>query len=171
MQASSSNGFVLVGQVVGLFGVHGWMRVRSYTQPVGNILQYRPWWLNVHGQRREVAVQAGRIHDRRVVVQLEGYADRDVARSLLGADVSVRRAQLPPLERNQYYWTDLEGLRVYNSEGLYLGKVDHLIATGANDVLVVRGERERLIPFVRDRVVTALDLARGELTVDWGEDY
>ena len=87
-----------------------------------------------------------------------------------GADVAVHRRQLPAAEAGRYYWVDLIGLSVVNREGIALGTVIALMETGANDVLVVQGERERLIPFVLGRVVLDVDLEAGVIEVDWLPD-
>jgi len=158
---------VIIGQVTGVFGVQGWVKVWSFTQPPENILHYQPWWVKLHGEWRELAVDAGRPHGKGIVARLEGHADRDSARALVGADIGMLREQLPPPAPGEYYWTDLVGLEVINRDGTSLGKVDHLLATGANDVLVVKGERERLIPFIKDQVVLDIDIERGVLKVDW----
>lgn len=158
---------VIVGQVTGVFGVQGWVKVRSYTLPPDNILEYQPWWVRLHGEWREAPVSAGRSHGKGIVVRLEGHDDRDSARVLVGAPIGVSRTQLPPPSPGEYYWTDLVGLEVMNREGVSLGVVEYLFATGANDVLVVEGERERLIPFIKDQVVLEIDLKRGILKVDW----
>lgn len=158
---------VIVGQVTGVFGVQGWVKVRSYTLPPDNILEYQPWWVRLHGEWREAPVSAGRSHGKGIVVRLEGHGDRDSARVLVGAPIGVSRTQLPPPSPGEYYWTDLVGLEVMNREGVSLGVVEYLFATGANDVLVVEGERERLIPFIKDQVVLEIDLKRGILKVDW----
>lgn len=158
---------VIVGQIAGVFGVQGWVKVQSYTQPPENILTYRPWWVKLHGEWRVAPVGAARSHGKGIVARLEGHDDRDQARALVGAPIGISRTQLPPPAPGEYYWADLVGLRVVNREGVSLGTVDHLFATGANDVLVVKGERERLIPFIKDQVILEIDLERGVLTVDW----
>ncbi len=144
----------------------------SYTEPRENILHYRPWYLRRGGeewQPRE-CVEGSR-HGKGVVARLEGYEDRDQARLLMNTEIGVRREQLPPTAPGEYYWQDLQGLEVMNLEGEPLGTVDHLMETGANDVLVVRGERERLIPFVLDKIVMRVDLDAGVIQVDWDKDY
>ena len=113
----------------------------------------------------------GRSHAKGIVVRIEGCDDRDQAATLVGKQIAVDRAQLPPPAEDEIYWADLEGLRVSNLEGIELGVVDHLFSTGANDVLVVRGSRERLIPFVWDEVVREVALDRRELRVDWDPDF
>jgi 16S rRNA processing protein RimM len=115
-------------------------------------------------------VEEGSVHGRGVIAKLAGVDEREAAAALKGAEVAVARASLPQAPAGEYYWADLQGLRVINLQGEELGRVSHLLETGANDVLVVRGERERLIPFVAAYVVK-VDLAGGELVVDWGADY
>jgi 16S rRNA processing protein RimM len=110
-------------------------------------------------------------HGKGLIVRLQHCDDRDLAQSLVGAEIAVRRSQLPQPAADEFYWTDLEGLRVETTEGVVLGLVHGLLATGANDVLVVRGERERLIPFVWDQVVRELDFAQGLMRVDWDPDF
>lgn len=171
MAVTARNGLIVVGRVVGLFGVRGWVKIRSYTQPPENILNYHPWTVVMQGQRREVPVTASRVHGHGIVVQLQGGTDRDAVRDLIGADIAVHRRQLPPPEEGRYYWADLVGLEVLDAAGRSLGRVDHLMATGANDVLVVRGERERLIPFIRGRIIKDIDLERGTLTAEWDADF
>ena len=163
--------YVVLGQVSGLFGVRGWVKVFSYTDPRENILQYDPWYLRVGEGWREVRLAEGQRHGKTVIVRLEGCDDRDAAAAWVGHDIGVRREQLPALEEDEYYWSDLEGLQVETTAGLALGRVSHLLETGANDVLVVQGDRERLIPYVRPDVVVDIDLAAGKMRVDWDPDF
>ncbi len=160
-----------MGRISGLFGVRGWVRVYSYTQPRDNILRYTPWSVRRPQGWCSMALDEGCRHGKGVIARLEGVADREAAAALLGAEVAVSRDQLPPLEQGEYYWSDLIGLKVQNLRGEDLGVVVDLLETGAHDVLVVRGERERLIPFVPGRVVTAVEPEAGTLRVDWEPDY
>ena len=158
---------VTVGRVVGLFGVRGWVKVFSHTRPREAILQYSPWWINVEGAWRRFDVAEGRAHGKGIVARLEGYGDRDQAALLMEADIAVAMSQLPAATKNEYYWAQLEGLRVVNLAGQELGRVSHLFETGANDVLVVRDEaRERLIPFAKS-AIQRVDLKEGVIHVDW----
>lgn len=157
----------MVGRIIGLYGVRGWVRVFSETAPMENILGLSPWL--VAGQRREVL--DGRRHGKGLVARLAGCEDRDQAAALVGAAIAIRRAQLPPPEPDEFYWADLEGLAVTTLGGVALGRVSRLFATGANDVLVVQGERERLVPFVWDQVIRAVDLEQGQILVDWDPDF
>ncbi len=162
---------VVVGEVSGVFGVRGWVRVYSHTDPRGNILRLSPWYLGRGGDWTAFRVVEGRRHAKGIVAQLEGCGDRDGAAALVGRQIAVDRAQLPPPAEDEFYWTDLEGLRVLNLEGIDLGVVDHLFSTGANDVLVVQGERERLIPFVWDEVIREVAFDSREMRVDWDADF
>lgn len=164
-------GLVIVGRVSGLFGVRGWLKIHSYTEPRDNIVEYSPWFLNSGGEWRSIEIESGRVHGKGVVVKFVGYDDRDAAAQLIGHDIAVTREQLGEPEAGAYYWADLEGLKVVTLEGVELGVVDHLFATGANDVVVVHGERERLLPFVRGDVIRDIDLQRGVMEVDWDPEF
>lgn len=169
---ASSERQVAVGQVLGAYGVRGWLKVKSYTEPLDNILHYAPWRLEHKGQCSEHAVLAGKVQGGTVVVQLDGVHVREDAMALAGATVTVDRGCLPTLGRGEYYWTDLIGLAVTNLQGVSLGTVDRLFETGANDVLVVRdGETERLVPYVLGQYVLDIDLAAGRMVVDWDPDF
>lgn len=162
---------VQVGSIAGLYGVRGWVRVLSHTQPRDNILTYSPWYLGGEGFWRPHRLVEGRAQGRGILAHLAGCEDRDQAAALLGQPIAVRHDQLPALGDDDYYWSDLEGLRVENLEGVDLGRVSHLFETGANDVLVVVGERERLLPYVWDQVIKRVDLTAGLLLVDWDPDF
>lgn len=171
MSAHEDSKRVIVGRVSGLFGVQGWVKVFSHTAPRENIINYSPWQLKLGSGWKELTVKAGRAQGRGLIAQLEGIADRDAAAALVGAEIAVCREQLPAAAEDEYYWADLEGLRVITRDGVELGIVSHLLATGANDVLVVRGERERLIPYIPGQVVVDVDLNAGTLRVDWDPEF
>jgi 16S rRNA processing protein RimM len=162
---------VTLGRVAGVYGVRGWIKVLSVTNPPEAILDYPSWWVGGGTQWRVVALTAGRRHGKGILAQLAACDDRDVARALIGAEIAVPRNEMPDPGPNQYYWADLEGLAVRTVAGVDLGTVDSLMETGANDVLVVKGERERLIPYVRDTVVAGVDLKNGVILVDWDPEF
>lgn len=166
MAGPRPRGLVSLGKIVGLFGVRGWLKVYSETRPREGILQYNPWQVCVAGVWREMKLGEGRRQGPGVVVRFEGIDERSAAAELVGAEVAVRLEQLPAPVTGEYYWAQLEGLKVVNREGVDLGAVSHLFETGANDVLVVRGERERLIPFTR-HAIDKVDLEGGVIRVDW----
>lgn len=168
--SKTNDGLVLVGRIAGLYGVRGWLKVYSYTREREDILRYTPWLIDTGGGWKEVAVVDGRMQGPGVVAQLAGYADREAAGALIGSDIAIRVEQLPPLKPGEYYWAQLEGLKVVNLQGIELGQVVRLFETGANDVMVVAGERERLIPYIGD-VIKEVDVGSGLIRVDWDADF
>ncbi|MFQ5547252.1 MAG: ribosome maturation factor RimM [Woeseia sp.] len=161
---------VVLGRIAGVFGVQGWVKVFSYTEPREAILDYEKWWLLRGGAWSPVALEEGKPHGKSVIAKLATVDDRDAAAELVDVEVAVSREQLPETQAGEYYWTDLEGLKVVDKDGKELGQVDYLMATGANDVLVVAGDRQRLIPFVMDAVILDVDLVKGVISVDWEWD-
>ena len=173
-------GMLTAGRVTGCYGVKGWVRVQPFTEAAGDLLDFRSWWLQTREGVRKVQLDQGRIHGRGLVVHLSGVDDRATAETLRGYSLLVRAGELPELGENEYYWHQLENLRVWcrdcdgeqGTEHL-LGCVHHLIETGANDVLVVVAcegsidDRERLIPYLPDTVIRRVDLEGGRITVDW----
>ena len=162
---------ITVGRIVGVHGVKGWVKLLSHTDPIDNLLRYRPWRVALDGIETELVPAEGRMQGKALVARLEGVADRDQALRWIGADIRIDRSQLPPPRKGEVYWVDLEGLKVRTTEGVVLGTVSHLFATAANDVLVVRGERERLLPFIKERFVKSVDLEGGEIVVDWDPEF
>lgn len=158
---------IVVGRILGVYGVRGWLKVFSETSPLENIFRYSPWLLD--GEEHQVV--AWRRHGKGLVAQLQGYHDRDQARALTGKSIAILRDQLPPPSADEFYWIDLQGLEVETREGVALGQVSHLIETGANDVLVVQGARERLLPFVWGQFVLDVDFEAGRMLVDWDPEF
>jgi 16S rRNA processing protein RimM len=161
---------VTLGRIGGLFGVKGWVKILSYTEPRENVLDYREWILEHGGAELRVEVEAGQRSGKHVVAKLRGIDDREEARRWIGTEISVERDALPPCEPGEHYWVDLEGLAVRNLRGEPLGEVDHMMATGANDVIVLRGGGDRLIPFV-PQVVLEVDVEGGVIVVDWERNW
>jgi 16S rRNA processing protein RimM len=159
-----------LGRITAPFGVKGWVKVQPNTAATRNLLDYRTWRVESEGGWREFAVAEARVHGRTVLARLEGCDDRDAAAALRGKSVAVPRAALPEAQRGEYYWTDLIGLAVVNGVGQALGSIAGVLQTGSNDVLVVAGDRERLIPFIAD-VIRDVDVAGGVMRVEWGADY
>jgi 16S rRNA processing protein RimM len=135
-----------------------------------NILEYGPWQVCIKGTWRSISVIEGRRQGKAIVAHLQGFDDREQSSLLRGADIAIDRSALPPAEEGTYYWSDLQGLTVINRDNIELGTVDYLIDTGANDVLVVKGERERLIPYIRHDVIVDVNLNTGVIRVDWNPD-
>lgn len=160
---------VLLGHVAGAYGVKGWSRIHSDTEPREAIFEYQPWLIG--DQERPLKVLQGRRQGRHLVARLDGVSDRDAAESLAGQKIAIYRDQLPDLPESHYYWADLIGSSVYSQDGAELGSIKEMIATGANDVMVVQGDRERLIPFIQKEYVTKVDLAGRRVTVNWDPDF
>ena len=163
--------WVTLGRVSGVFGVKGWLKVQSYTEPRANITQFGVWLLRMNGVDSPFDVEDRHGHGGSVVAKLRGLDDRDRALEWVGAEIVVERERLPALAANEFYWTDLEGLEVRTTAGEVLGKVDHLLATGANDVLVIGGSPQHLIPFIVGPVVKQVDLLARLIVVEWSTDY
>jgi 16S rRNA processing protein RimM len=144
--------------------------VFSYTQPREAILDYDRWYLKRKGEWQATAISEGKRHGKTVIAHFEGVDDRDEAAAFINCEIAIERDALPEAEDGSYYWADLEGLRVVHRDGTELGRVAYLMETGANDVLVTEGERERLIPFVADKVILDVDLDEGVISVDWEWD-
>ena len=163
-----------MGRVTAPFGIKGWVKIYALTAQLGNLLDYPVWWLGREGDWREMRVAAAKVHGNTLVAQLAGIEDREAAVALKGLEVAVPREQLPGAAENEFYWADLIGLRVVNTEQHEFGRVVRVMQTGANDVLVVASgngnERETLIPFIAG-AIKGVDLAAGVISVDWGRDY
>jgi len=170
--ASDTPGAPLVmGRIAAPYGVKGWVRVVTFTEAPENLLAYTPWYLQLEDRWKAVELLDGHVHGKGLVVQLAGCDDRDAAAALRGTEVGIYRSQLPAPDDDEYYWSDLVGLQVFTTDDRLLGVVDHLIETGANDVLVIRGERESLVPFIRGQVILSVDLEAGVIRVDWDPDF
>ncbi len=186
-----ANPWIVLGRITGLYGVLGWVKVFSYTEPRTAILDYKPLFLRklrpesgtvfapVAEERISTLtpdwqpwrIESGRAQGKGVILKFHDFEDRDQAAALIGAELGIARQQLPPLPAGEFYWADLEGLTVINTENIVFGQVSHLFHTGANAVLVVKGERERLIPFVQGQFVQQVDLVEGRILVDWDADF
>ena len=173
--------WVLVGKLLGPHGVKGWIKLYSHTQPIDNIKKYNPLWIKPEGAKEEswrpVSVEHVQRHGKGLVAKIEGCDNRDQVPTYTGCEVAIKRDQLPALQKDDYYWSDLEGLAVITEQGDCLGKVGYLFETGANDVLVVKATKdsidsqERLIPYLWQEAVKAVDLDAATITVDWDKEF
>lgn len=178
MSANSSN-LVNVGRITAVYGIKGWVKVHSYTEPQDNLFSYHPWWIKTPHGVKQIEIDEARPHGDAYVAHIKGVDDRDLAASYTACDIAVERALLPELDEGEYYWHQLEGLAVYTNVGgeQRLGVVSKMMETGANDVLVVQGDgqsidqRERLIPYVPGQFVVSVDLQAGRILVDWDPEF
>lgn len=163
---------ILVGRIHGAFGVRGEVKLESLTEPPSNLLRYQPWILrDALGREREISNARARPGGKGLIGTLPGVDDRDAAEALRGAELYVPRSALPPPKDGEFYWIDLEGLRVSNLDGADFGTAVQVFSNGANDVLLTRGDRERMIPWVRPQFVRELDFEAGRIVVDWDADF
>jgi 16S rRNA processing protein RimM len=160
-----------VGKISGVFGIKGWVKVFSFTDSKENILKYSPWLLIKGTESKLVKVIEGNLQGKAIVAQLEGIDDRDIAASLMGWEIFITPEQLPKTRKDEYYWSDLIGLQVETNLGVQLGVVESLLETGANDVVIVKGDRERVIPFLQGHTIINIDLTTGIMVVDWDPDF
>jgi 16S rRNA processing protein RimM len=163
---------VVMGKVVGAQGILGWVKVQTFTEYLDSLLDYDTWYVGNEQEWRPLEVLEANVHGGRVLIaKLQGIVDRTAAEKYKGLLIAVPRAELPEKEEGEYYWSDLIGLTVENLQGEVFGTVDSLLETGANDVLVVKGESgEKLIPFI-DSVIQQVDLKNKKIRVDWQADY
>ena len=164
---------ILLGRVLSAFGVRGELKLESWTEPRSAIFRYQPWIVrDPQGRERELSGVRGRESGKYLIASFPDVADRDAVEALRGTEIYVPRSALPPPSEGEYYWVDLEGLRVVTVDGVALGTVSHLFATGANDVLVARDdERERMIPFVIPQYVVSVDFEAQLVTVAWDPEF
>ena len=179
MDEPESGDWLAVGKITGCYGLQGWVKIHSYTEPGENFLSFGRWKICRRGVFEPIEFDRGRRHGKGLVAHIAGVDDRTLAEAYQGLEVLAPQQSLPRLEEGDYYWHQLQGLRVWCLDGdsrVLLGEVDYLIETGANDVLVVKAaegsidDRERLIPYLPGEVVTRVDLEQGEIEVDWFPD-
>jgi len=165
--------FVTLGKISGVFGVKGWLKVYSHTDPREGILNYSPWYLKYGNSWTAIKVKTGHKQGKTLVAQLMGVNDRNLAERMIGLEIAVKTSQLPSLTKNEYYWSDLAGLQVCGLDGEPFGVVDYVFATGSNDVLLVKKNAggECLVPFIGDEVIKSVDLAKAMIQVDWDPEF
>ena len=163
---------VVMGKIVAAQGILGWVKVQTFTEYLDSLLDYGTWYVGSEQAWRPLEVLEANVHGGKVVIaKLQSITDRTAAEKCKGLLIAVPRSELPDQEEGEYYWSDLIGLTVENLEGVQFGTVDSLLETGANDVLVVKGESgETLIPFI-DSVIKQVSLKDKMIRVDWQADY
>ena len=162
---------IVLGKIASPFGVRGWTKVTSYTEPPEGLLDYNELELNKAGKKSRLKLVQGKPHGKFLAVKFDGIDDRDQVALLTNALIEVNREDLPDTRDGSFYWADLIGLKVETLDGVELGTVERMMETGANDVLVVCGDRERLIPWIQGDVVKKVELQNKLLTVDWDPDF
>lgn len=164
----ADSAYIIVGKIGSTYGIRGWLKIQAFTELGNSILKYSPWFLaRGNNQWDLIELEEGRIQGKGIIAKLVGIDTPEQARLLTGKTIAVPRSQLPVLNKGEYYWSDLEGLTVINKNGETLGKVSYLIATGSNDVLVIKDPKEQAIPYLPGSVILRVDLEKQEIHVDW----
>ncbi|MFT6551298.1 MAG: 16S rRNA processing protein RimM [Zhongshania marina] len=181
MTAFTPENRVVIAKISAVYGVKGWVKIHSFTDPISNFFDYSDVYFCKSGKWQRAEFDECRAHGKGIIAHLKGVDDRDVAAGYCGLELSVAEAQLPELESDEFYWHQLTGLKVatlYSSaEPVLLGEVSHLLETGSNDVLVVRkcagslDDKERLIPYVPEQFVKDINLETGMILVDWDPEF
>ena len=175
---SSKQEPVVLGKLASSHGIKGWLKITTYTDSVEGIFDYSPWLIKEQGEWREVKVLQWRFQGKAVVASLEGVETRDQAQMLTNCEIAVTQQQMETLPEDEFYWRDLIGCEVVNTKGYNMGKVQEIVETGSNDVLLVKanakdgfGKAERMIPFVTEQFIIEVNLPEKQITVDWDPDF
>lgn len=177
MSEFNAEDVVVLGRFNSPFGIQGWIKVFSYTDPMDNILTYQPWLMKQNDVWQPLKVKSVKKQGKGLIAKLDQIDTPEAARTLCEAEIAAPRSVLPNLAEGEYYWSQLENLKVYTESGELLGRVAYLMETGANDVLVVKGDEEsidretRLVPYVPGQVVKQIDIEAGILRVDWDSEF
>ena len=160
---------IYLGKITGVHGIKGWLKIQSYSSPPENILNYSQWIINNQGEEDFYSIEKGRKQNNKIVVKLEKIDDRNTAESLINSKIQILRSDLPKLSNENYYWSDLVGLSVLDSEEEAIGKVESLIATGANDVMVINTSKDErvLVPFVMHEIIKEVNVELNYIKIDW----
>lgn len=171
---------VVLGRITGVYGLKGWVKVFSYTDPMESIVDFSPWYVRPEGKTNlpwtKIKLKAGKRHAKTVIAKLEHCNDCDQAQAYIGFEIAIEQSQLDAQkDKNKFYWRDLIGLRVINQQEITLGVVTKMLETGANDVLVVSTDevdsKEHLIPWTLQQAIVLVDLEQGIIEVDWDQNF
>ncbi|MBT4183142.1 MAG: ribosome maturation factor RimM [Nitrosomonadales bacterium] len=163
--------YLVMGQLVGSFGIKGWLKVKVFTEKVETLEDYKEWFISSDEKNwSKIRVENVKINQNRMMVKFEEIDDRTSADGYRKYWVGILKESLPKLDGNEFYWNDLIGCEVQNINGFLFGTVSGFIETGANDVLVVEGEKQRLIPYTK-MTVKKIELKRQQIIVDWNESF
>lgn len=162
----TDNSRILIGKVSGCFGVQGWLKIFSYCEPRENITSYDTWIVN------DIVFDSidSKRNGKLIVAKLKGVDDKDTALTLIGQKIEINKEQLHKLDDDQFYWHDLTGLEVTNKQGVLFGTIKSLLETGAHDVVIINGDRERIIPYIMGQTILEVNLEKNSMLVDWHED-
>lgn len=163
--------WVVVGRLGRPHGVKGYISIISFTEPRENILQYKPWYVFLNHQWQLLKVQDVVVTHKALLAKLLEYQEREEVAALTNIEIAIERNKLPVLDKGEFYWHELIGMTVVNQAQLCLGKVTEVMPTGANDVLVVEGEKRHLIPYLPGNYIIQVDKDQQQIIVDWDMDF
>ncbi|WP_022940189.1 ribosome maturation factor RimM [Psychromonas hadalis] len=168
---------IVIGKFGAVHGIKGWLKIHSYTDDAESIFQYQPLLMKYQGQLQAVNITEWKRHSGTFVAKIKSFDVREESQALVGIELLVSEEELPELE-DDFYWRDLIGCQVHTDQGYHLGVVTDMMETGSKDVLVVKansndafGQKERLIPFIKEQVVSNVDIAGKLITVNWEPDF
>jgi len=162
---------IVMGKILGPHGIKGWIKIHPFTEKKDSLIDHKILMASKDEKLwQSFEVECMDVGDKFILAKFKGVDDRNAAEKLNKFFISLDKSSLPKLDENNYYWHELIGLDVKNNEGMHFGKVDSLIETGANDVLVVLGDKEYLIPYIK-QVILEVNLETNMIRVDWQDDY
>ena len=156
------------------FGVKGYIFLRYYGDNQENIKDFDELYID---EWHSLEIEDVLISNKKLSIKLKGIEDRSKAETLRNKEVYVLESHLPPLGEGEYYWYQLENLKVINEQNEFLGIIDHVMPTGANDVLVVKplegsvDNDERLIPYLKEEIIIKVELLNKAVYVKWPKDF
>lgn len=160
---------IVLGRIGDAYGIKGWSHVFSFTHPPDNLFHYKNWYIRAYqkanAEWRLVEVESHKTHGDAFVAKIKGYEDRDQALLLKNHTIAVDRTDLPTLKQGEYYWDDLIGFQIINTQGKSFGVVDHFMETGANPVIATR-DKTYYLPYTKE-VVKLVDLEARVIVVEW----
>ncbi|BCA94082.1 ribosome maturation factor RimM [Legionella antarctica] len=168
---SNQANWIVIGRFGRPHGIKGFVTVHSFTEPRDNILRYTDWHAFLSSSWQPVKILSIEVHNKAIVAQIEGYPDRELVARLTNTEIAVQKDQLAELETGEYYWHQLIGMNVVNQKGDSFGAVVEVMPTGANDVLVVQGEKRHLIPYLPGQFIIDINDSQQIITVDWDLDF
>lgn len=163
--------WLVIGRFGRPHGVKGFVTVHSFTEPRDNILGYTNWHAFLGNQWQPIKTLTVEAHSKNLIAQIEGYSDRETVARLTNVEIAVSQDQLAKLAPGEFYWHQLIGMQVIDTKGQVFGSVSEILPTGANDVLVVEGEKRHLIPYLPGLYVINIDEGQRVITVDWEMDF
>lgn len=171
MSNRSDDAFIIIGRFGSSYGFKGWVKITPETQTLDSMLQYDPWYIETKQGWERIQRTGARIHGKGIIAHIEGYDSKEVTPALTGKLIAIEKSQLPELDDDEFYWSEIEGMNVVTTEQVELGQVSHLMEVGLKDVLVIQGKQKHLIPFIWDKFIKEVNRETKTITVDWDPDF